>query len=232
MLVEVQRERPDLIVCGGDVAWGPMPAETIERLRTLDGPVRFVMGNTDREMVAAFDEGAGADEATGLIERWKYWSAQQLNRRQRDFLAGFEHHVSLDVIGLGPTRFCHGSPRSDTEIITTLTPDERLAPMVADVAERVVVCGHTHIQFDRRVLGTRVINAGSVGLPYEGHAAAYWLLLGPEVALRRTEYDVAAAVRLMAASGVPQIDDMLKESLLEPVASHTVSDVFERQATT
>lgn len=209
-----------------------MPVQTIERLRALtDPPVRFVMGNTDREMVATFDEGAGADDAADVIERWKNWSAQQLDRRHRDFLAGFEHHVTVDVTGLGLTLFCHGSPRSDTEIITTLTSDERLARMIAVTGERIVVCGHTHIQFDRTVLGTRVINAGSVGLPYEGHAAAYWLQLGPEVALRRTEYDVAGAVRVLAQEGIPGLDEMLKESLLEPVAPETVAEVFERQAT-
>jgi predicted phosphodiesterase len=230
VLAEVQGERPDLIVCGGDVAWGPMPAETIERLRELGDRARFVMGNTDREMVAAYDEGARLDDPADLVERWTNWSSGQLDRAARNFLAGFEHHISLDVTGLGQTLFCHGSPRSDTEIITSLTSEERLARMIAGVDERVVVCGHTHIQFDRSVLGTRVINAGSVGLPYEGHAAAYWLLLGPDVVLRRTEYDVRGALPVLAAAGVPDFDEMVKESLLEPVAPRTVAEFFERQA--
>ena len=100
------------------------------------------------------------------------------------------------------------------------SPDERLAPMLDGVAEETVVCGHTHHQFDRRVGGRRVINAGSVGRPYEDKPAAYWLWLGPDAELRRTDYDVAAAVERMRASGLPELDElMLRESLLEPVGA-------------
>jgi len=219
-------------VCGGDVAWGPMPAQTIERLRGLGNLVRFVMGNTDREMVAAYDGGATTGEAPGLVERWTDWSAHQLSRSQRDFLAGFQWRCSVQIDGLGQTLFCHGSPRSDSEIITALTRTDRLAPMLADVAEDVVVCGHTHVQFDRHCLGRRIVNAGSVGLPYQGEPGAYWLLLGPDVDFRRTNYDVAAAVRTMSANAFPHIEELLKESLLEPVSPRAVSEQFEHQATT
>ena len=105
------------------------------------------------------------------------------------------------MVQAGGTLFCHGSPRSDEEIITALSPDARLAPMLDGVAEDVVVCGHTHHQFDRRVGGKRIVNAGSVGRPYEDEPAAYWLWLGPEPELRRTDYDIAAAVERLRASG-------------------------------
>jgi predicted phosphodiesterase len=128
--------------------------------------------------------------------------------------------------------FCHGSPRSDTEIITALTPEERLAPMFEGVAEDVIVCGHTHHQFDRAVLGRRLLNAGSVGMPYEDEAAAYWLLLDPEPRLRRTDYDVPAAVERLRASGCPDVDEvMLRESLLAQSAAQFVARHFEERAT-
>ncbi len=98
--------------------------------------------------------------------------------------------------------------------------------------EEVVVCGHTHHQFDRPILGKRVINAGSVGMPYQGAAAAFWALLGPDAQLRRTDYDVEAAVARMRAGGMPEIDEhMLRESLLEPVDSAWVAEYFEKQQT-
>ncbi len=109
--------------------------------------------------------------------------------------SGFAAGVVFDVDGLGLTLFCHGSPRSDTEIITTATTDERLRGILGGVEQRTVVGGHTHRQFDRRVDGWRVVNAGSVGMPYEGRPGAYcWALLGPGVELRRTAYDVDRAV--------------------------------------
>ncbi|MHB1569922.1 MAG: metallophosphoesterase family protein [Solirubrobacteraceae bacterium] len=135
--------------------------------------------------------------------------------------------------GLGPTLFCHGSPRSDTEMLTTATADQRLRAILdagAERPERVVVCGHTHRQFDRLVAGWRVINAGAVGLPYEGRAGAFWTLLGPDVELRSTDYDLREAVARMRAGGYPDVDEMLRESLVEPADPDWVADYFERQA--
>jgi len=76
-----------------------------------------------------------------------------------------------------------------------MTPAERLRPMLAGVEQSVVVCGHTHHQFDRQVLGKRLLNAGSVGMPYQADAAAFWLLLDPTPKLERAAYDIAAGHR-------------------------------------
>jgi diadenosine tetraphosphatase ApaH/serine/threonine PP2A family protein phosphatase len=156
---------------------------------------------------------------------------QRIDRGDRDFLARFEPTVAIDVDGLGPTLFCHGSPRSDDERITRATPPERLAPMLDGVTERLVVCGHTHQQFDLRAADHRVLNAGSVGMPYEGAAAAFWLLLGPDAELRRTEYDVPAAIAVMRASGMPGVEKvLLQESLIEPADPDWVTNYFETGA--
>jgi putative phosphoesterase len=189
----------DLVVVGGDVAPGPQVAECFARLDALDVPVRWVMGNGDREEL-------GGDE-----------------------LARFEPTVTVDVDGLGPVLFCHGSPRSDTEVITQITPPERLRPMLEGVAEELVVCGHTHHQFELAVDGKRVINAGSVGLPYQGDAAAFWLLLGPGVELRRTAYDVAPAIELFGA--LPELEESVHASLVEPISAQEIAEHFEQQAT-
>jgi diadenosine tetraphosphatase ApaH/serine/threonine PP2A family protein phosphatase len=127
--------------------------------------------------------------------------------------------------------FCHASPRSDTEMITALTPPARLAPMLSGVAEPLIVCGHTHHQFSLELGGHRVVNAGAVGMPYQGEAAAFWLLLGPDVQLRRTAYDVDAALDAMRAGGAPGVDEMLRESLIDPVAAEDVARFFEDRAT-
>jgi predicted phosphodiesterase len=228
VLEDVERAAPDLVVVGGDVAAGALPAETLDRLEALGDRARYVMGNGDRELVDAFDGTGGPGEADSPLRRAFLWAARQLARRHRDALAAYEPTVSVDVDGLGPVLFCHGSPRSDTEIITTLTTEERLRPMLEGVEERVVVCGHTHRQFDRRAAGRRVVNAGSVGMPYEGVAAAFWALLGPDVELRRTDYDVPAAVARLRAGGCPDVDElMLRESLLEPADPDETAAFFE-----
>ena len=230
VLAEAREERVDLIVCGGDCAAGPMPVETIELLRTMDVTARFVMGNADRAMVEAFDAGARPEDIEKESMRGTTWAATLISREQRDFLASFEPTVSVSIPGFGSVRFCHGSPRSDSEIITSVTPAERMAPMLEGVPEDVVVCGHTHRQFDRQVAGKRVLNAGSVGMPYQGDAAAFWLLIGDGAEMRRTNYDVGSALAQFRATGYPGSDETFRECLLEPADPDGVARYFEQSA--
>src|SRR5215467_3239627 len=145
VLREVEREEPDLIVVCGDVASGPMPAETIEVLRALPD-ARFVRGNADRGLVDEFD----GKEAAPMPGPFVGWCAKQIDREQRDFLASFESTVRIDgVDGLGGVLFCHASPRNDTDVFTTESSDERVSGLMAGVDAGLIICGHTHMHFDR-----------------------------------------------------------------------------------
>jgi predicted phosphodiesterase len=166
-----------LLVFGGDLAAGPMPAQTLDRIMALDALV--IRGNADRELLNE------PLPSGGLIDEWM---GAQLEDRHREFIAGLPEQVEVEVDGIGRVLFCHGSPRSDEEMILRTTPDEWLREMLAGVDAELVVCGHTHMQFDRRVERWRVVNAGSVGLAY-GAPGAHWLALGPEAEHRRTPYD-------------------------------------------
>jgi predicted phosphodiesterase len=221
--------RAGAVVVGGDVVSGPMPAEVLDRLVALDLPLRWVRGNADREVVDFFDRGDTDHAIYGPdapAERADAFTAGRITRAHRDVLAGFE-----DVVRLDGALYCHGSPRSDEEIITALTPEARLAPMLDGVQEALVVCGHTHHQFDLRVGAQRVVNAGSVGMPYEGAPGAFWLLVADgEPEPRRTVYDVDAAAGPLRASGFPDVEDLIRESLLEPVEAAWVAGHFEKRA--
>jgi predicted phosphodiesterase len=222
--------RADAVVVGGDVASGPMPAAVLDRLSALDRPVRWVRGNADREVVDFFDRGdtdASVHPPEDAAARADAFTAGSITAAHRDLLAGFE-----DVVRLDGALYCHGSPRSDDEIITALTPPARLQLMLAGVDEALVVCGHTHHQFDLRAGGARVVNAGSVGLPYEGAAGAFWLLVADgEPEPRRTDYDVPAAIAVLSASGFPDVDELVRESLVEPISAQAVARHFEQRAT-
>lgn len=229
VLDEVEGERVDLVVFGGDVALGPMPVETLHRVASLGGRARFVMGNTDRDVVAAFDSlpgsGEGDEEAITPIR----WVSSRIDQGDRDFMDGFD--PTLAIKGeVGSMLFCHGSPRSDTEIITAVSPDERIGTMIADVSQYMVVCGHTHRQFDRRLGDKRIVNAGSVGLPYEGQRAAFWLLVDGEVELRRTDYHVHSALLEFERTGLPGVEEFFQESLIRPADPDEVARSFEEQA--
>lgn len=237
VLAEIERELApdDLILVGGDVAAGAFPAETIDRLMAIQRPVRFVRGNADRELVERYDLLATGDAPDVADEDdgpgYDSWCARRISRKQRDFLVSFRDTASYQVDGLGSVLFCHGSPRSDLEIITAITPEARLAPMVADASEGVVVCGHTHVQFDRFLAGKRILNAGSVGQPYENAPGAYWLLLGPEVEHRRTEYDLNAAAQAVRASGYPIAGELAEGIILSVPSGEEATLLFEQMAT-
>jgi predicted phosphodiesterase len=201
----------EVLVFGGDLAWGPLPAETVARIRGLDA--LHVRGNADREVAAAL-----ADDA---VTRW---AAQRLDDDDRAWLGGLPETQTVAVQGLGRVRFVHGSPRSDEETITDATPGERIAEMLAGVGEDVVVCGHTHAAFDRRVGATRVVNAGSVGLPF-GVPGAHWLLLGPGVEHVVTPYDAAAAGAAFRAAGGPDAEDFAAHAAAPPPAS-TAAELY------
>lgn len=229
VLKEIDQADPDLILVGGDDVAGPMPRATLERLMQLGGRAHFIRGNCDREVVAAFDgllPGSNMPEDAQEVMRW---TAQQLDRSQRDFLAALPEHFSAHIDGLGNVLFCHGSPRSDEEIITSATSETRLRTILSGVKQPIVVCGHTHMQFDRTLDGIRVVNAGSVGMPY-GEPGAYWLLLGPDVVLQRTSYDLEQAAEQVRSSGYPQAQDFADENVLKPPMQAEAIELFERMA--
>ena len=222
-LTAVDAAGVDEIVIGGDTVLGPMPRETLERLRDLGPRARFIRGNCDRLVVDAFDERLSPSLPAAMREAIA-WSAAQLERAERDFLAALPETLVLSVGGLGEVLFCHASPRNDEEIFTALSPPERVRPMLAGVTERIVVCGHTHMQFDRSWDGVRVVNAGSVGMPF-ARPGAYWAVLGPGVELGRTDYDVARAAAVMRATSYPQLDQFLN-----PYTEAQALELFEKAA--
>jgi putative phosphoesterase len=223
VLTEVESVGVDAVVVGGDIAIGPMPRETLERLLALGERALFVRGNGDREI--ADPPGGG-----GLWEERTRWSAAQLDRGQRAWLAALPDTQTVDVDGLGPVLFCHGSPRRDDEILTAISPDPRVVAAVAGVGEAVVVCGHTHVQFDRQVAGRRLVNAGSVGMPYEAEPGAYWAVLGPDVEQRRTEYDLEAAAEAIRATGFPGAEALAAENVLTVPSAEEATAQFEAMA--
>ena len=214
VLGDIDAAGVDAIVLNGDIATGPMPAETLDRLAELGEKATWVRGNADRELVAAYDGGLNADlpEAARLPTQY---AASRLGSRHRALLAGLPLSVALDVTGLGPVRFCHATTRSDTEIVLVDSPVSRYRDGFADIVEPTVVLGHTHMPFDRLADRRRFVNPGSVGMPY-GRAGAHWALLGPTVALRRADYDADAAAETFRSSApdYPGLAEFIAQNVL------------------
>jgi len=222
VLEDIRRAHVDHIVVGGDVVPGPMPRETLDRLLGLEIETVFIQGNGDREIVATrrgMLTGAVPERFRGMMR----WVADELTPDDEQLLAGWPPTTRLVIPGLGDVLFCHATPRNDTDIFTRETPEERLLPIFERAEADVVVCGHTHMQFDRTVGSVRVVNAGSVGMPFE-EPGAYWLLAGPTIELRRTAYDLEAAAARVRQTRYPDAEEFADRNILRsPTAADTLA---------
>ena len=225
VLAEVEREAPDRILVGGDVALGPMPRETLDRLLVIGDHVTFIRGNCDREMAAPVPGAA----ASAWGERTR-WAAARCTPEQLRLLASLPTSVSLEVAGLGRVRFCHGSPRRDDEILTRLSPEPRLRAALAGDEHRCIVSGHTHVQYDRVALGRRWVNPGSVGMAYASEPGAYWAMFGPDVSLRHTAFDVSRVADDTHAAGFPDAEEFVAKYVLTRPDPGEASAFFEKMA--
>jgi predicted phosphodiesterase len=221
VLAELEGEPVDAIVLGGDLVAGPHPRETLARLRALPGEVHWVRGNHERELVDA--------ELLGRCD-WELaiWAAAQLTGEERAWLGALPFSTELEL-PLGRVFFCHATPRSDEEFLTLVSRQEVYEAALAGVDADLVVAGHTHAQDDRAVGAVRFVNAGSVGMPFEGSEGAFWTLLGEEVEPRRTVYDVDAAVAALPP-GLPDADAMVANCWRGGLHRRAVAREFERQA--
>ena len=202
MLADAQREGVETILFGGDLTWGPEPAEALGKIRSLPDAL-FVRGNCDRE----------PDE----------WERSRLSVDDVAFLQGLPERVELDGV-----LYTHATPRSDEEVVTPATSDEEIAEIVAGVEQLAVVVGHTHMQQDRKIGSVRWVNAGSVGLPYEGELAAFWALVDDgEVELRKTRLEVDEVADAFRRSEWPRADELLRENVLQTVSREQATAEIE-----
>jgi putative phosphoesterase len=215
VLADVEREEVDAIVVAGDSVSGPWPAEVFDLLREVGA--RIVRGNADRlDVIRRFNGDLGA------------WNERHLGPERLAVVEEWPIVLELDVDGLGTVLVCHATPESDEPIYTRITPDAEVVALLGTVRADVLVCGHTHMQYDRPLSsGLRLVNPGSVGMPYEGAPGAYWAILGPDVEFHRTTYDVQSAAAEIDARGVPVREDLVRYLVNPPTSEHTTAE-FEQ----
>lgn len=228
VLADPRAAGADAVLIGGDAVPGPAARATLERLDALTVPVHWVRGNGEREVAEAADRGAGPTpdpRQDDVPARTAALSAAELGADRARRLGALPLTVELDGV-----LYCHASPRRDDEMLTRLSAAARWEAALHEIRTSTVVAGHTHQQDDRRVGALRFLNAGSVGLPYEGDGAARWLWMAdgrPE--LRHTAYDAARAGTRMLAAGWPD-EDSVRAALIEPIDPLVVTRLFEEGA--
>jgi len=225
VLAEVRLAAIDAIVVGGDVLPGPMPRECLDLLNSTGIRTEFIHGNGESAAIEAL-KGGMLDAVPAAFRDWIRWSASQLADEQVKQVTAWPSTIQLELDRLGSALFCHATPRNDTEIVTRLSPDEHVRTLFSSANTAVAVCGHTHMQFDRTVGPLRLINAGSVGIPF-GEPGACWLLLGPEVQLRHTTYDFDAAAKRVRATQFPGAEGYAKQ-VLQPFSQQVTLDSYAK----
>ena len=215
VLGEIEHGDVEAIVIVGDTISGPWPVDVFDRLVRVEA--RFVRGNADREVL----------ERSTRYGPLATWCADRLGAERLAVAASWPLALALEIDGLGRVLVCHSTPTSDDPIYTRITPDADVSEMLGDIDADVVVCGHTHMQYDRTLAGgLRVVNPGSVGMPYEGQPGAFWALLGPNVDFRTTRYDARATVEAVRELSAP-IGEELLTALVDPPSSDETTAYFE-----
>jgi predicted phosphodiesterase len=224
VLADPRTTGADAIVVGGDSVPGPFSNDCLKLLRDHDLPVHWVRGNGEREVADAATKGLDPDQVSpnDLARLTAAITAATLDRETAIWLGTLPTTVELDGV-----LYCHASPRRDDEMLTRISPAERWAEALGGVEQALVIAGHTHQQDDRVVESVRFVNAGSVGLPYEGDPAARWAWVSDGAPdLRHTAYDGAAAGRRMLDAGWPD-QDSINAALINPVDPMFVTKLLE-----
>ena len=228
VLEDIARERVDRIVVGGDVVVGPMTAAVLERLLELGTPADFIQGNAEASVLTEMSGGTHPTPFPETILELLRWEAAQV-RRFSAVLAAWPMTLRQRIDGLGDVLFCHATPRDLNEIFLASTPESVLVPIFEAAHADVVVCGHTHMPFERTIGGVRVVNAGSVGMPFAA-PGAYYVLLGPGAEPRRIEYDLDGAASAVRATSYPQAREFADKYILDPPSTEAMTAMFEKLA--
>ena len=234
VLAEIETEQVDAIVVGGDAIAGPMPNAVLDRLKMIETPVHYIVGNGESEVlrylagepIAALTP-AGEEGAIGVGDR--------LSEANKAFIRGWSFSVKFKSPHFGDILFCHATPHNNTHVFTKQSEPSKIEAVFSGVIADLVVCGHTHMQYDLDVAGKRVVNSGSVGMPF-GEPGAHWLIIGETIEFRNTEFDRKAAAEIIRQSKAPDPEAFIEGQIFgtpaEEQAMTVLGSIEENQATT
>ena len=220
VMEDIQQSGVDRIVVGGDIVLGPMSAACIDLVLKQEIPVHFIQGNCEQFVLNEID-GGPPHSVPDTVKKKIAWDAKVLTGYHKQ-LATWPEYFQLELDHIGRILFCHASPRNTMDIFTVDTPEEKLLPIFSNLKVDVVICGHTHMQFDRKIGQVRVVNAGSVGMPF-GMTGAFWVELGLDIKHRHLQYDLQNAAEIILSTDYPLADEFVEKNVL---SSPTINDVM------
>jgi len=226
VLQEIDALKIDHIVIGGDVLVGPLSRECLERLLEIKTPISFVHGNCELWVLNAMKGRPLPALPENVLENIR-WTARQLSLRHKTILEQWLLTCEVETKSFGKMLFCHASPRNAMDIFTKETPAEKLLSIFEIQDADIVICGHTHMQFERKIGKTRLVNAGSVGMPF-GKKGAHWLLIKEDVEFRCTEYDFEKAAAIIRDTEYPEAENFATKHILNPPTEEQMLEILRR----
>jgi predicted phosphodiesterase len=209
VLADLRQIAPDLVVQGGDLAYGGAhPAEIVDQIRALAWP--GVRGNTDEMLWSpeSLNGFAGRTPQLGpLLGRIQDLIPPTLASIGEERLRWLEGFPEL-YVGEGFS-LVHASPGDLWRAPMHNASDEELRSTYAPLGAAIVVYGHIHHPYIRQLGAMTVANTGSVSQSYDGdRRASYLVIEGGCVSIRRVEYDVESEAKELLRSGLPHADWM------------------------
>jgi putative phosphoesterase len=223
----ISTKQVDTVVIGGDVVAGPFPRETLSLLQKISVPTYYLLGNAESDVIRLI-LGQPSDGMSEKANEVAGWVVDQLTSEQKDFLLTWTDSLQLTLAPRYRAYFCHGTPRSNTEIFTLVTPEERVKAIFRQTDASVYICGHTHMQFERTVENIHIVNAGSVGMPFGGTTADWLLIDGNEFEFVHTEYSLQSAVERMRTSGYPDVENFIQNNVIHSPPKDKMTDVLTK----
>lgn len=220
VLDEIEKEQVDAIVVGGDAIAGPMPNEVLDRLKAIQTPVHYILGNGESE-VLRYLAGEPIKGLTPNGEKGAVVVGDLLTEENKAFVRGWSFSVMFKSPHFGDVLFCHATPHNNTHVFTKVAEPSQIEPVFEGVMADLVVCGHTHMQYDLTAAGKRVVNSGSVGMPF-GEPGAHWLLIGETIEFRNTEFDREAAAETIRQSQSPEAEPFVSGNIFNTPAEADV----------
>lgn len=220
---DIRQEEIDLLVVGGDVVLGPMSQEALTFLLDYNIPKKFIKGNCE---VAVLAEMNGKNpEVPEQVKEIVRWTSIQHNSEHGNLLSSWPATFSCLIPGLGKVLFCHATPQNENDIFTRQTPEENILPVFTGLKAGIVVCGHTHMQFDRTIGDVRVVNAGSVGMPF-GKTGADWIMMDGTIQFRHTNYDLKKAAERIRNTKYPQAHEFAENYILNSPSESEMLKIY------
>ena len=227
----IKKVEPDHIVIGGDVVAGPMPVECLNTLKALSEkyPMSFIHGNAESEVLRAL----AGEAPNGFSERnddIAQWVASKLSEEHIEWIKSWTLTKSIISNTGDDILFCHATPQNDVDIFTSNSPDEKVESFFEGISNTFVVCGHTHIQVDRQLANTRVLNAGSVGMSFSAQGA-HWLIIDHEdLSFNHTKYNLVDAAARIRETDYPFADDFADNNVLSNPSTSKALDMLNALA--